>query len=101
MQPEDDDMVNIETAMADANRAMCTRGLQSRVVDAALAARAAYHAQVSENELAPVPAELAIVIGRRVRNVTPAAAARYIFGYTAAQDISDRTIQKACPMACG
>ncbi|MGE3309268.1 MAG: fumarylacetoacetate hydrolase family protein [Limisphaerales bacterium] len=40
-------------------------------------------------------AELAIVIGRRVRNVTPAAAARYIFGYTAAQDISDRTIQKS------
>ena len=38
-------------------------------------------------------AEMAIVIGRRVRNVTPAAAARYIFGYTAAQDISDRTIQ--------
>ncbi|HLP76963.1 MAG TPA: fumarylacetoacetate hydrolase family protein [Candidatus Paceibacterota bacterium] len=38
-------------------------------------------------------AELAIVIGRRVRNVTPAAAARYIFGYTCAQDISDRTIQ--------
>ncbi|HWD17875.1 MAG TPA: fumarylacetoacetate hydrolase family protein [Verrucomicrobiae bacterium] len=38
-------------------------------------------------------AELAIVIGRRVRNVTPAAASRYIFGYTAAQDISDRTIQ--------
>jgi 2-keto-4-pentenoate hydratase/2-oxohepta-3-ene-1,7-dioic acid hydratase in catechol pathway len=38
-------------------------------------------------------AELGIVIGRRVRNVTPAAAARYIFGYTAAQDISDRTIQ--------
>jgi len=40
-------------------------------------------------------AELAVVIGRRVRNVTPAAAARYIFGYTAAQDISDRTIQNA------
>ncbi len=40
-------------------------------------------------------AELAIVIGRRVRNVTPAAAARYIFGYTAAQDISDRTIQRS------
>ncbi len=38
-------------------------------------------------------AELAIVIGRRVRNVTPAAAARYIFGYTASQDITDRTIQ--------
>ncbi len=40
-------------------------------------------------------AELGIVIGRRVRNVTPAAAARYIFGYTAAQDISDRTIQNS------
>jgi 2-keto-4-pentenoate hydratase/2-oxohepta-3-ene-1,7-dioic acid hydratase in catechol pathway len=40
-------------------------------------------------------AELGIVIGRKVRNVTPAAAARYIFGYTAAQDISDRTIQAA------
>jgi 2-keto-4-pentenoate hydratase/2-oxohepta-3-ene-1,7-dioic acid hydratase in catechol pathway len=38
-------------------------------------------------------AELGIVIGRRVRNVTPAAAARYILGYTAALDISDRTIQ--------
>jgi 2-keto-4-pentenoate hydratase/2-oxohepta-3-ene-1,7-dioic acid hydratase in catechol pathway len=39
--------------------------------------------------------ELAIVIGRRARNVTAAAAARYIFGYTASQDISDRTIQKS------
>jgi len=39
-------------------------------------------------------AELAIVIGRKIRNVTPAGAARHIFGYTAAQDISDRTIQK-------
>ncbi len=38
-------------------------------------------------------AELAIVIGRRIRNVTPSGAARYIFGYTSAQDISDRTIQ--------
>jgi 2-keto-4-pentenoate hydratase/2-oxohepta-3-ene-1,7-dioic acid hydratase in catechol pathway len=38
-------------------------------------------------------AELAIVIGRRMRNVTPAAAPRYILGYTSAQDISDRTIQ--------
>ena len=38
-------------------------------------------------------AELAIVIGRRIRNVTPTSAARYILGYTAAQDISDRTIQ--------
>ena len=40
-------------------------------------------------------AELCIVIGRKIRNVTPATAARYIFGYTAAQDISDRTIQNA------
>jgi 2-keto-4-pentenoate hydratase/2-oxohepta-3-ene-1,7-dioic acid hydratase in catechol pathway len=40
-------------------------------------------------------AELAVIIGRRVRNVTPAAAARYIYGYTAAQDVSDRTIQHA------
>ena len=38
-------------------------------------------------------AELAIVIGRRVRNVTVTAASRYILGYTAAQDITDRTIQ--------
>lgn len=40
-------------------------------------------------------AELAIVIGRKVRNVTASAAGRYIFGYTTAQDISDRTIQNA------
>lgn len=38
-------------------------------------------------------AELAIVIGRRMRNVTAASAARYILGYTSSQDISDRTIQ--------
>lgn len=40
-------------------------------------------------------AELCIVIGRKIRNVTPAAASRYILGYTCAQDISDRTIQNA------
>ena len=40
-------------------------------------------------------AELAIVIGRKIRNVTPAAASRYILGYTTAQDISDRTIQNS------
>ena len=40
-------------------------------------------------------AELCIVIGRRIRNVTPAAAPRHIFGYTAAMDISDRTIQNS------
>jgi len=40
-------------------------------------------------------AELCIVIGRKVRNVSPTQASRYIFGYTAAQDISDRNIQKS------
>jgi len=45
-------------------------------------------------------AELAIVIGRRVRNITPSAAARYILGYTTAQDISDRTIQSSESQWC-
>lgn len=40
-------------------------------------------------------AELCIVIGRKIRNTSPAAASRYIFGYTSAQDISDRTIQNS------
>ncbi len=40
-------------------------------------------------------AELCIVIGRKIRNVSPTQASRYIFGYTASQDISDRNIQKA------
>jgi 2-keto-4-pentenoate hydratase/2-oxohepta-3-ene-1,7-dioic acid hydratase in catechol pathway len=40
-------------------------------------------------------AELAIVIGRKIRSVSPTQAPRYIYGYTTAQDISDRTIQKA------
>ncbi|MCD6338315.1 MAG: fumarylacetoacetate hydrolase family protein [Verrucomicrobia bacterium] len=40
-------------------------------------------------------AELAIIIGRKACNVPEAAASRYILGYTAAQDISDRTIQEA------
>ena len=40
-------------------------------------------------------AELAIVIGRKIRSVSPTQAPRYIFGYTTSQDISDRTIQKA------
>jgi 2-keto-4-pentenoate hydratase/2-oxohepta-3-ene-1,7-dioic acid hydratase in catechol pathway len=40
-------------------------------------------------------AELAIVIGRKIRSVSPTQALRYVFGYTAAQDISDRTIQKS------
>jgi len=42
-------------------------------------------------------AELVIVIGRKIRNVSPTQASRYIFGYTAAQDISDRTIQRSEP----
>jgi 2-keto-4-pentenoate hydratase/2-oxohepta-3-ene-1,7-dioic acid hydratase in catechol pathway len=40
-------------------------------------------------------AELCIVIGRKIRNVSPAQATRCIFGYTASQDISDRTIQNS------
>ena len=40
-------------------------------------------------------AELCIVISRKIRNVSPTQASRYIFGYTVSQDISDRTIQKA------
>jgi 2-keto-4-pentenoate hydratase/2-oxohepta-3-ene-1,7-dioic acid hydratase in catechol pathway len=40
-------------------------------------------------------AELAIVVGRKIRNVSPTQASRYIFGYTASQDITDRTIQNS------
>jgi 2-keto-4-pentenoate hydratase/2-oxohepta-3-ene-1,7-dioic acid hydratase in catechol pathway len=40
-------------------------------------------------------AELCIVIGRKIRNVSPTQAARCILGYTASQDISDRTVQNA------
>jgi 2-keto-4-pentenoate hydratase/2-oxohepta-3-ene-1,7-dioic acid hydratase in catechol pathway len=45
-------------------------------------------------------AELAIVIGRKIRNVTATSAARYILGYTTAQDISDRTIQNSESQWC-
>ena len=45
-------------------------------------------------------AELAIVIGRKIRNVTASGASRYIYGYTAAQDITDRTIQQAESQWC-
>ncbi len=38
-------------------------------------------------------AELCIVIGKRAKNVTAATASEYIFGYTAANDVTDRTIQ--------
>jgi len=40
-------------------------------------------------------AELAIVVGRKIRNVTATQAPRYIFGFTAAEDITDRTIQNS------
>ncbi len=39
--------------------------------------------------------ELAIVIGRRAKNATKADALDYVFGYTVAQDISDRDLQNA------
>jgi 2-keto-4-pentenoate hydratase/2-oxohepta-3-ene-1,7-dioic acid hydratase in catechol pathway len=38
--------------------------------------------------------ELAIVIGRRGTNISEARASRHILGYTLAQDISDRHVQK-------
>ena len=38
-------------------------------------------------------AELCIVIGKRAKNVTAADAPEFIFGYTAANDVTDRTIQ--------
>ena len=40
-------------------------------------------------------AELCIVIGRKIRNVSVTQASRCILGYTVSQDISDRTIQRA------
>lgn len=39
-------------------------------------------------------AELAVVIGRRARAISPQAAAEHIFGYTAANDVSDRVLQR-------
>lgn len=40
-------------------------------------------------------AELCIVIGKRAKNITAATAHEYIFGYTAANDVTDRSIQDA------
>jgi 2-keto-4-pentenoate hydratase/2-oxohepta-3-ene-1,7-dioic acid hydratase in catechol pathway len=40
-------------------------------------------------------AELAVVMGRRAKQVDPAEALDYLFGYTIACDISDRDLQKA------
>ncbi len=39
--------------------------------------------------------ELAIIIGRRVKNATPENALASVFGYTIAEDISDRDLQKS------
>jgi 2-keto-4-pentenoate hydratase/2-oxohepta-3-ene-1,7-dioic acid hydratase in catechol pathway len=39
-------------------------------------------------------AELCIVIGKKARDISPEKTAKYIFGYTCSQDISDRMIQK-------
>jgi 2-keto-4-pentenoate hydratase/2-oxohepta-3-ene-1,7-dioic acid hydratase in catechol pathway len=40
-------------------------------------------------------AELAVVIGRRAKNVSAADALDYVFGYTTGQDISDRDLQNS------
>ncbi len=40
-------------------------------------------------------AELGVVIGKAGKNVAPAAALDYVFGYTIAEDISDRDLQTA------
>lgn len=45
-------------------------------------------------------AELAVVIGRKIRNIPAASASRYILGYTAAQDVTDRTIQNSESQFC-
>lgn len=39
-------------------------------------------------------AELAVVIGRRAKRVTPEQALEHVFGYTIANDVSDRDFQK-------
>ncbi len=58
----DEEFTDINAAMASASQSIAQRSLQNRVVDAAMAARAAFHAQVCENALAPIPPELAIMI---------------------------------------
>lgn len=41
--------------------------------------------------------ELAIVIGKKARNVTPANALKYVFGYTCFNDVTARDLQKSDP----
>lgn len=43
-------------------------------------------------------AELVVVIGRSARNITAEEAPRYILGYTAANDVSARTLQMMSAM---
>lgn len=40
-------------------------------------------------------AELAVVMGKRARKVSDQEAMQYVFGYTIANDVSDRTLQKS------
>lgn len=65
----DNEFLDINAAMASASQSMGQRSLQGRVIDAAMAARAAFHAQVCENTLAPVPPELAIMIAHEAFRV--------------------------------
>ncbi len=64
MNFEEPDYESLESVMADANQELRSRTIQSRVVDAAMAARAAFHAQIADNALTPVPPELAIAIAQ-------------------------------------
>jgi len=45
-------------------------------------------------------AELAVVIGKKARNIAPEEARKYIFGYTCANDMSDRSLQKLSGQWC-
>ncbi len=66
----DENFLDLDSAIASASAAITRRDLQSRVIDAAMAARAAFHAQVCENALAPIPPELAIMIAHEAFRVT-------------------------------
>lgn len=66
----DEQFLDLDSAMARASASIAQRDRQSRVVDAAMAARAAFHAQVCENALAPIPPELAIMIAHEAFRVT-------------------------------
>lgn len=65
MNPERDDLTPIDQALAAANERMATQANRNRVVDAALAARAAYHVCViNDPTLLPMPPEVAIHIAQ-------------------------------------